>query len=128
MPRSTPSSTATTRWLASTRSSAAIVETANDALPLGRKILRLTVDAPPAVDGTRRGYRRVEWIERAVEPLRPRLTDEQHARLVSTLAVVLGWEAMIVLRDVRGLDAAQEEAAMRFAARALVDAMIREIS
>ena len=88
--------------------------------------LRLTVDAPRAVDGARRGYRRIEWIERAVEPLRPRLTDEQHQRLVSSLAVVLGWEAMIVLRDVRGLDTAQEEAAMRWAARALVEAMISE--
>ena len=61
-----------------------------------------------------------------LEPLRPRLTDEQHERLVSSLAVVLGWEAMIVLRDVRGLDTAQEEAAMRWAARALVEAMISE--
>ena len=33
---------------------------------------------------------------------------------------------MIVLRDVRGLDTAQEEAAMRWAARALVEAMISE--
>jgi hypothetical protein len=55
-----------------------------------------------------------------------RLTDEQHERLVSSLAVVLGWEAMIVLRDVRGLDAVQEEAAMRRAARGLVEAMISE--
>jgi len=104
----------------------ALVHTANDALPLGRKILRLTVDAPRTTDGGRRGYRRIEWIERAVEPLRARLTDEQHERLVSSLAVVLGWEAMIVLRDVRGLDAVQEEAAMRWAARALVEAMISE--
>jgi hypothetical protein len=33
---------------------------------------------------------------------------------------------MIVLRDVRGLDAVQEEAALRWAARALVEAMISE--
>ena len=45
---------------------------------------------------------------------------------MSSLAVVLGWEAMIVLRDVRGLDTAQEEAAMRWAAHALVEAMISE--
>ena len=95
-------------------------------MPFGRKILKLTVDAPRTDDGARRGYRRIEWIERAVEPLRPRLTDEQHQRLVSSLAVVLGWEAMIVLRDVRGLDAVQEEAALRWAARALVEAMISE--
>ena len=95
-------------------------------MPFGRKILKLTVDEPRADDGTRRGYRRIEWIERAVEPLGPRLTDEQHQRLVSSLALVLGWEAMIVLRDVRGLDADQEAAVLRWAARALVEAMVGE--
>jgi len=38
---------------------------------LGRSLIRLTVDAPPNTDGDvspRRGYRRVEWNERAVEP------------------------------------------------------------
>ena len=33
---------------------------------------------------------------------------------------------MVVLRDVRGLDTVQEEAAMRWAARALVEAMISD--
>ena len=38
----------------------------------GRTLLRLTVDAPAdqATSEPRRGYRRVEWIERALEPLR----------------------------------------------------------
>jgi len=53
-----------------------LVELAPDTLPLGRKIIRLTVDAPPATEGERRGYRRVEWIERAVEPLRDRVRAE----------------------------------------------------
>jgi AcrR family transcriptional regulator len=104
----------------------AFVELAPTTLPLGRKIVRLTVDAERPAGGARRGYRRLDWIERAVEPLRPRLTDEQFARLVSGLSVILGWETMIVLRDVAGLDPEAEERTIRWAARALVQAMLAE--
>ena len=100
---------------------------ADEALPLGRRILRLTVDSEPVPDAPRRGYRRTEWIARVLEPLRPKLTDEQYERLGSALSVVLGWEAMIVLRDVRGLDAADEERVLRWAARTLVTAMLAEV-
>lgn len=103
-----------------------LLEIADEALPLGRRILRLTVDSEPLPDAPRRGYRRMEWIERVLEPLRTQLTDEQYERLTSALAVVLGWEAMIVLRDVRGLDPADEERVMRWAARTLVTAILAE--
>jgi AcrR family transcriptional regulator len=105
-----------------------LVELAPDTLPLGRKIIRLTVDAPPAAEGERRGYRRVEWIERAVEPLRERVTAAQYERLVSALSLILGWEAMVVLRDVRGLDATREAEVIRWASTALVEATLQEIS
>jgi AcrR family transcriptional regulator len=73
-------------------------------LPLGRKLIKLTVDAPaPADGGARRGHRRVGWIEWAVEPCRTQLTRKDHEDLVSALAMVIGWEAFIVLLDVRGL-------------------------
>src|SRR6201986_2720044 len=42
-------------------------------LPLGRKLIRLTVDAQAAEPGPKRGYRRVGWIEQALEPVRPQL-------------------------------------------------------
>jgi AcrR family transcriptional regulator len=97
-------------------------------LPLGRKIVRLTVDpsdaAAPA--SPRRGYRRVEWIERALEPLRGTLSDEQFERLTSALCLLVGWEAQIVLRDVRGLDAEAEERVLSWAARTLVTGMLAE--
>jgi AcrR family transcriptional regulator len=116
-------------------------------LPLGRKIIRLTVDAEkprePAPDGRgadahgpdaaapgaapRRGFRRVAWVEQAVEPLRSELTDEQFERLVSALCLVVGWEAQIVLEDVRGLGPEEEERVLRWAARALVDAVRAEV-
>ena len=103
-----------------------LLEIAPEALPLGRRILRLTVDTEPLPDAPRRGYRRTEWIGRVLEPLREQLTDEQYERLASALSVVLGWEAMIVLRDVRGLDGPDEERVLRWAARALVSAMLAE--
>lgn len=110
----------------------ALLDQADETLPLGRRLIRLTVDTPPGESdgpGTvdpRRGYRRVEWIESALEPVRAQLSSEQFERLVSSLALVIGWEAMIVLRDVRGLDHAEETATVTWAARALLDAMLAE--
>jgi len=103
-----------------------LLEMAPEALPLARRIMRLTVDSelPPAA--ARRGYRRVEWIGQVLEPLRSKLTAEQLERLTSALAVVLGWEAMMVLRDSRGLGADDEQRVLRWAARALVTAMLDE--
>jgi AcrR family transcriptional regulator len=105
-----------------------MLDVAPAALPLGRQLIRLTVAVPEAreAESPRRGYRRIEWIERALEPLRERLDEEQFERLVSALALVLGWEAMIVLRDLRGLSTAEETKTVVWAARALVDAMLSE--
>jgi hypothetical protein len=43
-------------------------------------------------------------MERALEPLRPQLDPAAFERLVSGLAMVIGWEALIVLQDLRGLN------------------------
>ena len=91
-------------------------------LPLGRKLIKLTVDAPPADGGPRRGYRRIAWIEQALEPVRLRLAPDRFEQLVSVLAVLIGWEAFIVLYDVRGLTAAQARVVITDTALALVDA------
>jgi AcrR family transcriptional regulator len=90
---------------------------------LGRTIIRLTVDPPkgtvrPGVP--RRGYRRVEWIEKALEPLRGSLSSQRFERLVSALTLVIGWEAMFVLQDIRGLSAAEAEELCVWAAGALL--------
>lgn len=105
----------------------AVTDSAPATLELGRRIIALTVDAAPGTPGSpRRGYRRVEWIERALVPVRARLTDERYDRLVSALSVLIGWEAMIVLRDLRGLDAQQEQQTLRWAAAALLRAALDE--
>jgi AcrR family transcriptional regulator len=97
-----------------------------DSLPLGRKLIKLTVDAPPADDGPRRGYRRIAWIERALEPVRPRLAPDRFEQLVSALAVLIGWEAFIVLYDVRGLAADQARMIVTDTALALIDAAMTD--
>jgi AcrR family transcriptional regulator len=97
-----------------------------DSLPLGRKLIRLTVDAPSAGDDPRRRYRRVAWIERALEPIRPQLSPDRFERLVSALSVVIGWEAFIVLFDVRGLGADQARETLTGAAITLVDAALAQ--
>jgi AcrR family transcriptional regulator len=108
----------------------AIYAEADETLPLGRSLIRLTVEAPQSADETtgapRRGYRRIGWIERALEPLRPQLTPATFERLVSALAMVVGWEALIVLQDVRGLRADEQLDTTLWTARALVRAALDE--
>src|SRR4051794_37645989 len=49
----------------------ALGDIAADSLPIGRSLIRLTVDTPTTEPARpKRGYRRISWIERAVEPLR----------------------------------------------------------
>lgn len=107
----------------------ALLEMSNAVLPLGRRLLRLTVESPEEAlppNTPRRGYRRIEWIEEAVESLRDTLTAEQFERLVSGLSLVLGWESTIVLRDLRGLDRDAEEQVIGWAAKALLDSILSE--
>lgn len=98
---------------------------ADEWLPVGRRMIALTAASPP-VDWPQRGQRRVDWIERAIEPLQGRLTDEQYDRLVSSLCIVLGWETMIVLHDIRGHDQRRQREVAAWTAQALVRAMLEE--
>jgi AcrR family transcriptional regulator len=93
---------------------------------LGRTIIRLTVGAGTSTGGSgaapRRGYRRVQWIEMALEPLRVSLPPERFERLVSALTLLIGWESMIVLQDIRALSAADAEDVCVWIARTLLAA------
>lgn len=91
-------------------------------LPLGRRLIGLTVADPAAAPGTpRRGHRRLGWIEWALEPLRATLTSRQFEDLVSMLAVVIGWESFIALIDIRGLTPKRAHDLTVRAALALLD-------
>jgi AcrR family transcriptional regulator len=96
---------------------------------LGRALIRLTVEQAPhphAATTPRRGYRRIEWIETALSPWRNRFAPAAWARLVNALAMVIGWEALIVQRDICALDEPQGEALSIWVVRALLDAALRE--
>jgi len=99
-----------------------------ETLSLGRSLLRLTVAPAEGEDAPspRRGYRRVGWIERAIEPLRSQVDPAAFERLVSALAMVVGWEALIVLQDLRGLTAEEQQDTSLWAARALIRATLDE--
>lgn len=68
----------------------------------------------------RRGGRRLAWLGRALAPLG--LPEPALTRLVQALSLVTGIEAVVVLRDICGLDAEGIEATARWMARALVGA------
>jgi len=97
---------------------------------LGRSLIRLTVDSPAPTSesgGPRRGYRRVEWIESALSPWRQRIGPARWRRLVAALAMVVGWEALIVQRDVCGLSSAEGEELSVWAARAFLRATLQDL-
>jgi AcrR family transcriptional regulator len=104
----------------------ALVASMEPSLALGRRLIRLTIDAVPEPGQPTRGYRRIGWIEAAIEPVRTRLTRKQFDDLVSALAMVIGWEAFIVLSDVRGLSARQARDVSLRAAHTLLDAALEK--
>jgi AcrR family transcriptional regulator len=119
-PEWTPESSAPERLEAMVR---AVQSHAGDSEVLGRTIVRHTVGAKGLEDGhPRRGYRRVAWIEDALAPARAELGPEAYDRLVSAVTLLVGWEALIILRDIRGLDAAEVEDVCAWAAGALLAA------
>jgi len=98
-----------------------------ETMHLGRALIRLTVEGDePQSGGPRRGYRRVQWIEKALAPAREKLTAKEFERVVSALCVLVGWEPMIALKDTRGLDESEVDEVLAFAVRAVVEKALRE--
>jgi len=73
-----------------------------------------------------RQNRRMPMIERALEPLAARLPPERRLRLVQALALVIGTEAFIALKDVVGLAPDEARDVRRWAIDALLQAALRE--
>ncbi|HUR00828.1 MAG TPA: TetR/AcrR family transcriptional regulator [Gemmatimonadaceae bacterium] len=97
-----------------------------------RTMVRLTVAAPAgSTDSTpsgvrRRGYRRIEWIELALEPVKKQLSRRRFDRLVNALTVSIGIESLIVLRDLNGLSPEEAESVSRWMARTLLRASLKK--
>lgn len=72
-----------------------------------RAMIRLTIDTPPPPEGGRRassrGSRRVRWLNDALAPIKRQLDRRTYERLLSALCLCVGAEALIALRDARGL-------------------------
>ena len=109
------------------RLSRAINQHAGETMHLGRALIRLTVEAEePKSGGPRRGYRRVQWIEQALAPAREKLSRQQFQRLVSALCILIGWEPLVILKDVRGLNHKEADVILSFAVRAVVEKALAE--
>jgi AcrR family transcriptional regulator len=92
-----------------------------------RTMIHLTVLEKTADDTRPRGSRRVDWIELAVGSLKPRLGKAAYTRLVSALSLITGTEALIVLRDIRGLSEPQAIQTSQWMARAVLRETLREL-
>lgn len=73
-----------------------------------------------------RSDRRMTWINAALQPLRGKLPDHTLRRLTMALALTVGTEAMITLRDVCQLEPDEAKQTMLWAARALLKAALDE--
>ena len=91
-----------------------------------RTILRLSLDRKLGEGAPERGRRRLDWIESALETVKPRLPKRVYERLVSALTLTLGVEALVILHDIRGLDPKHSIGICQWAARAMLEAALRE--
>jgi AcrR family transcriptional regulator len=74
-------------------------------------------DAPALREG-----RRMRWLDLALEPARRGMQRQHWQRLRAALALTLGAEAMIVMKDVCRLSDAEAKDVLRWAAQALLQA------
>jgi AcrR family transcriptional regulator len=103
----------------------ALAQMTRDNESLLRQMIKFTVDRDPVEPGVPpRPARRLEYVERALAPLRGRLDPDELDRLTFALTVVMGIESVLVLRDICGLDPTGTLAVQRWAAHALVTAAV----
>lgn len=83
-----------------------------------------------ATEDRLRGGRRIGWIEEALAPLENAFDKDPvtFRRVVAALSLCLGIEALIVLQDVCGLEAEEAVEVSRWAAQALLQAGLHEVS
>jgi len=95
-----------------------------------REMMRASLDrnvgTNKSSDPPARGHRRIEWIKTSVSPVRERLSADGYARLIDCLAVCLGVDALIVLRDICGVTGPAAEKRMIWMANAILDRALAE--
>ena len=99
-----------------------------------RNALRVYLDTSLATLGSGDGGtpvregRRMRWLDHALEPVRRQLPKRQWERLRAALALTLGTDAMVVMKDVCRLEDARAMEALEWAATALLKAGLEEAS
>lgn len=71
-----------------------------------------------------RGGRRVRWLTKALEPARAGMPEPDFTRLVASLSLLTGIEALVVMKDICGLDSDEAIETAGWAARALIRAAL----
>lgn len=84
---------------------------------------RAGADPPPLREG-----RRMRWLDRVLEPVRVQLPAKDLRRLKAALALTLGMDALVVLKDVCRLKDPEAQEVLRWAARALLRAGLDEVA
>jgi hypothetical protein len=80
-----------------------------------------TGEAPPL-----RGGRRLDWIRASLAPLRDSIPTASFEKLTDCLAVCLGIDALMVLRDICGVSGEKAEDLMVWMANAILDKALNE--
>jgi len=95
--------------------------------PQQRTMLRLSLelDTVPGQLPLRKG-RAIAWLEDALAPLRPRLTEQGPRRLAVAIRSAVGIESLVWLTDVAGLSRDQAAELMLWSARALLHQALAE--
>lgn len=95
-----------------------------------REMIRASLDRGAQTVGTdaprQRGGRRLDWIRTSLDPLRGTVTAGSFDKLTQCLAVCVGIDALMVLRDICGVTGDEAEQLMVWMAHALLDRMLSE--
>lgn len=84
-------------------------------------------NAPGATDAPRaRGGRRLDWIRMSLEPIREGIPADSFEKLTDCLAVCLGIDALMVLRDICGVPGEKAEELMVWMATTILDRTLKE--
>jgi AcrR family transcriptional regulator len=105
-----------------------IIRLTLDAEPELRAMLRLSLEPTPTTpeDTPLRVGRRIMWVADALAPLRGRLAEAEHDRLVYAIAAAIGIDTLVWMVDVAGLSRARAGDLMRWSARALLTSALAE--
>jgi len=70
--------------------------------------------------------RRMRWLGQVLEPARAQLSEQDWTRLRAALALTIGADAMVVMKDVCRLDDEEAKAVLQWAARSLLRTALAE--